>query len=128
MISVDTNVLVRALIDDPGEPRQSAAARTSLKKAGEVYVTQIVQVELVWVLESAHALRREEVLTVLEHLRSNAAFHLQHRGHFDSAVTDYRRAGADFADYLILAESKTQGAELLTFDKRLLKSTGTKAP
>ena len=128
MISADTNVLVRALIDDPGEPRQTAAARASLKKAGEVYVTQIVQVELVWVLEAAHALRREEVLGVLEHLQNNAAFHLQHRDHFDAAVDSYRVAGADFSDYLILAESKARGAELLTFDKRLLKSTGTKAP
>lgn len=128
MIAVDTNVLVRALVEDPGEPRQCAAARAQLKQAAEVFVPQIVQVETVWVLETAHGLKRDETLVVLDHLRDNAAFHLQNRAQFEAAVRDYRVGSADFADYLILAESHVHGSELLTFDKRLLKSTGTRSP
>lgn len=128
MISVDTNVLVRALVEDPGEPRQTAAAHAGLKQAKQVLIPQVVQVETVWVLESAHDLAKQEVLTVLEHLRDNAAFHLQDRPRFVAALDEYRNGGADFADYLILAESRARGAELLTFDKRLLKSGGTRAP
>ena len=128
MIAVDTNVLVRALVDDPGEPRQTAAARDKLKHAKQVYVPQIVQVEMVWVLETAHRLTKAEILSVLEHLRDNAAFHLQSRPQFDSALHDYRSGSADFADYLILAESRAQAASLLTYDKRLLKAAGTLAP
>lgn len=128
MISVDTNVLVRALVEDPGEPRQTAAARTSLKRAKQAHVSQIVQVETVWVLESAHKLAKEQILAVLEHLRDNAAFHLQARARFETALSEYRNGSADFADYLILAESRAQGTDLLTFDKRLLKTGGTRAP
>lgn len=128
MISVDTNVLVRVLVDDPGEPRQVAVARASVAKLSEVHVSQIVQVETVWVLETAHGLDKSEVLTVLEHLRDNAAFHLQRRAHFEAALDEFRTGSADFSDYLVLAESRRQKSKLLTFDKRLLKSAGTQAP
>lgn len=128
MISVDTNVLVRALVDDPSEPRQLAAARALLERAKEVYVPQIVQVGTVWALESAHSLPKAEVVGVLEHLRDNAAFHLQGRPQFAAALDEYRRGTADFADYLVLAESRTQKLKLATFDKRLLRSAGTEAP
>lgn len=128
MISVDTNVLVRVLVDDPGEPRQVAAARASVVHEREIHVSQIVQVETVWVLETAQGLVKTEIVSVLEHLRSNAAFHLQRRAHFEAALEEFRRGGADFADYLVLAESRSQKTKLLTFDKRLLKSAGTQAP
>lgn len=128
MIAVDTNVLVRALVDDPAEARQSAAARARLKAGGEVYVPQVVQVEMVWVLETAHALNRAEVVSILDHLRENAAFHLQSRDRFESALAEYRRGPADFSDYLILAESRARSARLVTFDKRLLKSADTQTP
>lgn len=128
MIAVDTNVLVRALVDDPGAPRQTAVARARLKQAQEVYVPQIVQVEMVWVLDAAHKLRRSEILAVLTHLGENTAFHLQNRAQFEMALTEYGAGNADFADYLILAESRAKNMKLLTFDKRLQKSTGVEAP
>lgn len=128
MIAVDTNVLVRVLVDDPGEPRQVAAARAGVARAKEVYVSQVVQVETVWVLEAAHGLPKPDVLTVLEHLRGNAAFHLQQRSQFEAALQEFRDGNADFSDYLVLAESRAQKARLLTFDKRLLKAPGTQAP
>lgn len=128
MISVDTNVLVRVLVDDTSEPKQIASARASLERAREVHVSQIVQVETVWVLESAHRLEKTEVLRVLEHLRDNAAFHLQRRAQFEGALEEFRNGVADFSDYLVLAESRAQKSKLLTFDKQLLKSSGTQQP
>jgi predicted nucleic-acid-binding protein len=56
VIAVDTNVLVRVLVDDPGQKAQVAAARSQVKRAGQVWVAQIVQAETVWVLESAYGL------------------------------------------------------------------------
>ena len=37
MIAVDTNVLVRILIDDPGQADQVEAARALASRAGKVY-------------------------------------------------------------------------------------------
>ena len=47
MISIDTNVCVRILINDASEPEQSLLARALAKTAGSVFVSQIVQVETV---------------------------------------------------------------------------------
>jgi predicted nucleic-acid-binding protein len=44
------------LVDDPGQKAQVAAARSQVKRAGQVWVAQIVQAETVWVLESAYGL------------------------------------------------------------------------
>ncbi|MCX7113621.1 MAG: hypothetical protein NTX45_26750 [Proteobacteria bacterium] len=54
MVTVDTNVLVRIMIDDPGASAQMLAARGLASEAGILFVTQIVQVETVWVLQSAY--------------------------------------------------------------------------
>ncbi len=53
MTAVDTNVLIRILIEDPGAVLQMQSARALLAKSEVLYVPRIVPVETVWVLESA---------------------------------------------------------------------------
>ena len=85
MIAVDTNLLVRILADDPGQPAQVDAARALASQAQQVFVPFIVQVETVWVLESGYGLSKETVIQALEHIEVNQAFVLEdedlsHRG------------------------------------------------
>ncbi len=47
MIAVDTNVLVRLLINDPDSQAQVNMAKALLKRAKQAYVPQIVQIEMV---------------------------------------------------------------------------------
>jgi len=44
MIAVDTNVLVRLLINDPGSQAQVSLAKALLKLVKQVYVPQIIQI------------------------------------------------------------------------------------
>lgn len=127
MIAVDTNVLVRVLVDDPEEERQVGAARARVRTAGQVWVPQIVQVETVWVLESAYAFAKDHVINTLDHVRSNQAYVLDHPTLFDDALREFRTGEADFADYLILAATRVAGYELATFDQQLLRSADTTA-
>ena len=124
MIAVDTNILIRLLVNDPGQPEQVEAARQHVKKEGAVFIPQVVQVETVWVLESAYKLVRRQITPVLEHLDSNAAYTLQNRSSFQRAMKLYLKGNADFSDYLILAESQQEKLQLLTFDKKLGKQAG----
>lgn len=124
MIAIDTNILIRLLVNDPGQPEQVEAARQHVKKEGAVFIPQIVQVETVWVLESAYKLSRKQIFPVLEHLYSNAAFTLQNSSSFQWAMRQYIHGNADFSDYLILAESQREHLNLLTFDKKLGKQAG----
>lgn len=122
LIAPDTNVLVRIFLDDASNSKQITAARELAKKAKQLFISQIVQVELVWVLESAYKLKKNQILTILEKLQTHSIFTLQNASAFQEALTLYKVGSADFADYLILTEAKQAHAQFYTFDKNLIKS------
>ncbi|MEA3276846.1 MAG: type II toxin-antitoxin system VapC family toxin [Pseudomonadota bacterium] len=124
MIAVDTNLLVRILVDDPGQPAQVDAARALASKARQVFVPLVVQVETVWVLESGYGLPKEKVAHALEQLEVNDAFALEDENLCHSALELYRSSNADYADCVILTNCRTRGLRLHTFDKRLGKLDG----
>jgi predicted nucleic-acid-binding protein len=124
VIAVDTNVLVRILVDDPGQPAQVAAARRLASQAKRVFVPLVVQVELVWVLESGYRLDRDTVTGVLQWLEVNHAFALEDDALCRNALTLYRSSNADYADCVILARCRAGGLALHTFDKRLGRLDG----
>jgi predicted nucleic-acid-binding protein len=124
MIAVDTNVLIRIVVDDFEERAQTEIARQLVQAAGQVYVPQIVQVESVWVLETCYKFDKPTILGVLDHLRENNAFILQRSAIFQTALETFRISNADFADCIILAESQQFGVPLYTFDKRCGKLSG----
>ena len=126
MLAVDTNVLVRVLVDDPSAPEQCAAARKAVSEAGEVAVSQVVQVETVWVLAGAYGLARDALQALLSAIAVHPAFHLQRADIFEAALRHYLDGHGDFADCMILAESATAGCELATFDRKLGKLPGTR--
>ena len=47
MIAIDTNVLVRIVVQDSDQQAQAQQAQALIKKAGSAFIPQIVQVELV---------------------------------------------------------------------------------
>jgi predicted nucleic-acid-binding protein len=126
VLAVDTNVLVRILVDDPSAPRQCSAARQLASDCGCVYVSQIVQVETVWVLESTYRFSRSAVANALTSLAGNEAYVLQRHKIFLDALHAMNSGAAEFSDCLILAEARAEKSELATFDKKLAKLSGAK--
>ena len=72
MISLDTNVMVRIFVDDPQCPEQNSKVRQIVGEYETVYVTQIVQVETVWVLSRAYGFSRADIGRVLESMLNNS--------------------------------------------------------
>lgn len=126
MLAVDTNVLIRVLVDDPGSKAQSAAARKAVAAAGTVFVPQVVQVECVWVLQSVFGLGRKELARQLTLLAANPAYRLQNADSFVRALELFSETGGDFADCMILVEAGNAGCELLTFDRKLVRRDGVR--
>jgi predicted nucleic-acid-binding protein len=104
------------------------SARALLATSEAVYVPQIVQVETVWVLESAYCFEKSSICKILEHLRDHPQFLLQAAESFESAVTLFRHHSADFSDCLILSETTNQNLQLFTFDKKLSRLKGAAQP
>lgn len=126
MISLDTNLLVRIFVDDPNQTAQSAKARKTVKEYKTAYITQIVQVETVWVLDRAYGFTRVDIVKVLESLANNQAFRLENEINFVAAMQLYGSSNIEFSDALILERSRQEKVELLTFDKKLQKLPGVK--
>ena len=118
MQAIDTNVLVRILVTDDKQAEQVKLARQYAKKAKNLFIPQIVQVELVWVLETAYKLGKPEIVHVLQHLQTNEAFQLQNEVEFSHALQLYQANNVDFSDCLIWVESKKENCTIATFDKK----------
>jgi predicted nucleic-acid-binding protein len=128
MITLDTNVLVRLLIDDQ-DVAQIRAARKLAQKAKQVFIPQIVQVELIWVLVRAYGFEKPQVIFILNELCKNAAYVLQHEEAFSEAVQLFTDNTIDFSDCLIYVMShEEKSLPLYTFDKKFLKLKNTKSP
>jgi predicted nucleic-acid-binding protein len=126
MIAVDTNVLVRLLINDPDSQVQVSLAKALLKRAKQVYVPLIVQIEIVWVMETAYGFNKLSVITLLKHLQQSPLFVLQDENQFDVALTTFEDHPADFSDYLILSDCLENNHELYTFDKKFARLQSVK--
>ena len=131
MIGLDTNVLVRYLVED--DARQTAQAAALIERAiaddESLYVSDVVVCETVWVLSVAYKVGRKEIAAVLRSLFR--ARHLDF-GAVDQlirALDSYESGKGDFADYLIREHARAADCEsVATFDRLLLKERGFVAP
>lgn len=126
MIGIDTNVLVRYLVqDDPEQARKASrfiANQCSSEDPG--LINRIVLCELVWVLESAYGYGRETVAVALEKLLRTAQFAIEDHQDAWVSLREYQ-AGADFADSLIAAGNRRLGCErTVTFDRKAGRRPG----
>lgn len=119
VIAIDTNVLVRVLVDDVGQIEQTQLARQLVSQHQHVYLTQIVQIECVWVLSKVYKVDKPMLVSILQHLDDNPAYILQQAECFKKALALFRMGNADFSDYIIVSECLAFKTVLYTFDKRL---------
>ncbi len=90
MIAIDTNVLVRVIVDDTGQPEQTRIARELVKNAQQVYINQIVQVEFTWVLAKVYKIGKIQLVSALEHFLNNPDYILQRADVFETALYLFR--------------------------------------
>jgi predicted nucleic-acid-binding protein len=131
MIGLDTNVLVRYLVQD--DPEQGAAASRAIRAAVErqepLFLCGIVLCEAVWVLETAYGHDREAIAPVLDRILLSDGFEVERRDEVGAALRAYGAGRGDFADYLIGHVNAARGcARTLTFDRVLHGIAGFEAP
>jgi predicted nucleic-acid-binding protein len=122
--ALDTNVLVRYLVqDDPAQSRKAAAYIEGAADAGDqILISHIVLCETVWVLDSAYGYDKFEITSTIEKLLQSATFRFEAKDIVLSAVGEYSSAKVDFADCLIGRIHASLGCErTVTFDNALRK-------
>lgn len=125
-ITADTNVLVRALVQD--DPEQARAAADLLEQAELVAVPLPVLCEMVWVLRRVYQFSSAECSDAIRALISARSVVVDRPAvELGLSLLD---AGGDFADGVIaMAGSALGGDQLVTFDRHaaaLLERSGQK--
>jgi len=127
MIAIDTNALVRLLIED--NPVQSQTIQNVVLQAEKknilIIVLSEVLVETVWILESIYETNREEISKFIDKLVSTSPFIIPDVDVIRDATKVYQNKG-DFADLVIVFQAmKHQATTLFSFDKKLQKTFPT---
>jgi predicted nucleic-acid-binding protein len=113
-VSVDTNILVRAVVRD--DRKQARAAAKLLKTAELVAVPLPCLCELAWVLKRLYGFARSDIAAAIQALL-NAANVQTNRPAAEAGLT-ILNAGGDFADGVIAYEGSWLGGnEFVSFDK-----------
>lgn len=126
MIGLDTNVLVRYIMqDDLKQSPKATRLIESLSSDEPGFVPLVAVVELVWVLSSSYGLNRDQVTEALDLLLRSKELVVDRADLVLQAQRRFAKGGADFADCLIERIGHAQGCQsTMTFDAGAAKAAG----
>ncbi len=120
-ITPDTNILVRAVVQD--DEKQAQAAASLLKDAELIAVSLPCLCELVWVLRRVYNFGLQDISAALDALLDTSNV-IVNRPAVDAGLA-ILNAGGDFADGLIAYEGSWLGGEVfVSFDKKAVSLIG----
>lgn len=128
MIALDTNVLVRFLVqDDLAQAELATSVIDQLTDDVRGFVSREVLIELVWVLERAYRLGRAEIAVSIDGLLTATELEVEGSDEVAPALELYRNDGFGFADLMIAAAAMRAGAsEMVTFDRKAARLPGVR--
>jgi len=125
MKAIDTNILVRFLVDD--DPAQAQQVRQLFSGAeqqrGTYFVPLLVVLESIWVLESAYQVGRNELIEVFSDLLLLPVLEFEQREAVQAMLQTARNDPLELPDLLIAKSALRNGCEcIVTFDKKAARS------
>ncbi|MDD5394452.1 MAG: type II toxin-antitoxin system VapC family toxin [Thiothrix sp.] len=123
MVAVDTNILVRFLVQDDAEQFQRAK---KLLTHHDVYIPDTVMLETEWVLRFAYGLSPDAILQGFLNLLGMENVHVRDAFAVKLALDWFGQQNMDFADAWHLALSQHCG-RFATFDDKLIKRAKSKS-
>ncbi|HSX00227.1 MAG TPA: PIN domain-containing protein [Patescibacteria group bacterium] len=121
MISLDTNIVLRFLLGDVAEQTEKA---TELIENNMVYITDVIVIEIIYVLEKVYELSRKDICAVVTDFLNFT--NVVHNPRFLlKTINLYENHPALSAvDCYACEEAKDYSNELVTLDKRLISQGG----
>ncbi len=115
---VDTNVLVRHLTGDPAD--MAARATAYLAETAELYLTDLIVAETVYVLESFYEAPREQVAAAMRSLVSMRSVVTVDPALLLRAIEVYETDRLDFAEAYLVACAESTGVDrVASFDRSI---------
>ena len=126
MIGLDTNVLVRYIMqDDAKQSPKASALIESLDADHPGFISLVSVVEMYWVLTTCYNLSGEQVKEALETLLRAKQIVVDRADQVQRALRVFDAGKADFADCLIERTASGAGcSQTMTFDASAAKHAG----
>ena len=126
MLALDTNVLLRYLVqDDETQVEGATSLLESLTVDHPGFICREVIIEMVWVLERSYRFTRSQIADILVEMALTQGLVFESENDVVRAALQYRQGGPGFADLMILAAAERAGASpLYTFDRALSRREG----
>lgn len=128
MIGLDTNVLLRWLIDDSivpdDDPTQTDLVNHAILDSDDTFfVNHVVLAETMWVLRNRAGQSKELVCEIASRLLHTSNIEVQDRRVVEAAIASFAREPGDFADHLIGQINRAaRCTTTLTFDRKASKT------
>ena len=121
MIGIDTNVLIRYLVQD--DEAQSLIATKIIEESISAdkpgYITLITIVEVVWVLKSCYAVNKPDLCIMIRMVLETKQFLIEQAESCYRALKVFEDGNGDFSDALIFTLSRDAGcSQTVTFDRK----------
>jgi predicted nucleic-acid-binding protein len=126
MIGLDTNVLVRYIMqDDIKQSSKATKLMESLTASNPGFVPLVAIAELSWVLSSCYGLTRDQVAQAFDGLLRTKEIVIECADSILKALRVFKTSSADFADCLIAQFAVSAGCnKTMTFDVSAAKIAG----
>ena len=126
MIGLDTNILVRYILQD--DPEQAAVAARLIESQCTAhspgYISILVLVELVWVLTTGYGYEKHHIVSTIHQVLITNEFMVEDRETVWAALREFERGSSDFADCLISHRNHSQGCtQTFTFDRKAARGS-----
>ncbi|MBF0383044.1 MAG: type II toxin-antitoxin system VapC family toxin [Magnetococcales bacterium] len=125
MIGLDTNVIVRFLLQD--DSQQTIEATKLIEKIcsnkSPCWLSIIVLCELTWVLRSTYKLERHVINSLIEEILLTSQFQVAHSNIVREALKICQQSNLDLPDAIIGKLNESDGCKTtITFDKKAGRS------
>lgn len=124
MIGLDTNVIIRYLMEDEKKQfiRAEKVIELAIEQKKSLHINLVIICEVVWVLGYHYELKREQISEFLGKILHAEQIEVENRQLALNAFYEYQNSQADFADCLIGLINQSLGcATTYTFDKKAAK-------
>ncbi len=125
MITIDTNVLARSILND--DEKQSPLSKAKIKELINnegVFISSYSIIELVWIMRMKKKSKPDIILTLKKLLETKGIF-IGNDGLVRRALSLFEKGKADFCDFMIFCESQAENIDtVVTFDKDFSKDMG----
>lgn len=121
MIVVDTNIILRYLLNDNEELSSKA---TEIIDNNDIFIPTEVIVEASYVLRKVYNVEKEKIFEAIKLLINMEDINFQNKETIELAFKTYSEENLDIVDCMLFAYSKSEKYNVATFDKKLNKLIG----